>query len=87
MSAMNGDKFRFLKETKSKMQSRFIKFYIFKLKISKLTFDITVGSEITVILLAEIGDFTVKNCRDIQIFRFVPRYSVIRNMWKRKERR
>ena len=69
------------------MQSRFIKFYIFKLKISKLTFDITVGSEITVILLAEIGDFTVKNCRDIQIFRFAPRYSVIRNMWKRKERR
>ena len=87
MSVMNGDKFRFLKETKSKMQSRFIKFYIFKLKISKLTFDITVGSEITVILLAEIGDFTVKNCRDIQIFRFAPRYSVIRNMWKRKERR
>ena len=87
MSAMNGDKFRFLKETKSKMQSRFIKFYIFKLKISKLTFDITVGSEITVILLAEIGGFMVKNCRDIQIFRFAPRYSVIRNMWKRKERR
>ena len=87
MSAMNGDKFRFLKETKSKMQSRFIKFYIFKVKRSKLTFDITVGSEITVILLAEIGDFTVKNCRDIQIFRFAPRYSVIRNMWKRKERR
>ena len=84
---MNGDKFRFLKETKSKMQSRFIKFYIFKVKRSKLTFDITVGSEITVILLAEIRGFAVNNCRDIQIFRFAPRYSVIRNMWKRKERR